>query len=327
MQISVEWDGRAIRQAFGACNIVADGVATLADGRRFRINASASRAGRKPAVTLRYMTAAKRGAEVREGALPEVRAAALASFAELIAPLRAEFIAKAQAADAAYMAERRGEVASEPEAAPDAESALETLADRAEAPAPRFAYVVAVAGSRAFLCEGGVYSDRPQGEYSDNTLERAHRDAGEYNARYDSRYEVRASLAGVAVESEVRASLEAWQLAAIDAPASEPEAPGATLVANTTRACYWRTVSGHYVATRADDPRPAGDAPGYRSLESIMRLKGESSATIAKLAPPAMLEACSPYARQVATLPPYRIAAELDRLQRLIASLRAGKES
>lgn len=116
MQISVEWDGRAIRQAFGACNIVADGVATLADGRRFRINASASRAGRKPAVTLRYMTAAKRGAEVREGAMSEVRAAALASFAELIAPLRAEFIAKAQAADAAYMAERAATLASEPEA-------------------------------------------------------------------------------------------------------------------------------------------------------------------------------------------------------------------
>lgn len=247
MQISVEWDGRAIRQAFGACNIVADGVATLADGRRFRINASANRAARQPAVTLRYMTEAKRGAEVRETALPEVRAAALASFAELLAPLRAEFIAKARAADAAYMAERNAEFAAE-----------------LEAPA--------------------------------------------------------APLASDAEESAIRE-------ARADEFAAELEAPGATLVANTTRACYWRTVDGHFIATRADDPRPAANAPGYRELEAIMRLKGESSDTIAKLAPPAMLEACSPYARRVVALPPYRIAAELDRLQRLIASLRAGKES
>lgn len=90
--------------------------------------------------------------------------------------------------------------------------------------ASRFAFVVYAAPGYAALCEGGVYSDKPQGDYSGNTLEAAALEAETYNSRYgrtEGRYEVRESLAGVTVDSEVRESLEAWQIAAL-APVSLP---------------------------------------------------------------------------------------------------------
>lgn len=61
---------------------------------------------------------------------------------------------------------------------------------------------------------------------------------------------------------------------------ASPAAPVA-LVANTTRACYWRTLAG-YVATGPND-RPAPNGGGYARLDALMSLKGESPATIASV--------------------------------------------
>lgn len=93
--VSITWDSAPVRQAFGACNVVFDGVATVA-GKRYRINGTATRGARKPEVMLRYLTAAKSGQIVPESALQNVRAAAVASALELLAPMRAELVAHAR---------------------------------------------------------------------------------------------------------------------------------------------------------------------------------------------------------------------------------------
>lgn len=69
-------------------------------------------------------------------------------------------------------------------------------------------------------------------------------------------------------------------LAKAEAASPEPAAPVA-LVANTTRACYWRTLAG-YVATGPDSV-PARNGGGYARLDALMSLKGESPATIASV--------------------------------------------
>lgn len=104
MTISITWDGAPIRQSFGKCNIVADGVAELANGKRYRINASASRYFRDPEIVLRNLPG---GRYVPDNQLATIRAAALEAFTAILAPMRAEFVARARAADEAYMAEQR----------------------------------------------------------------------------------------------------------------------------------------------------------------------------------------------------------------------------
>lgn len=60
--------------------------------------------------------------------------------------------------------------------------------------------------------------------------------------------------------------------------ASEQYEPALYLVANTTRACYWRTSRG-YVAVKPDVV-PADNGGCYTRLDSLMQLKGESADTI-----------------------------------------------
>lgn len=94
--VAVTWDGAPVRQSFGACLVVLDGVATVG-GRSYRVNVTATRGARKPEAILRYMTDAKRGHAVPEGRLPEVREAVRLAAVEALAPMRAAFIAAAQA--------------------------------------------------------------------------------------------------------------------------------------------------------------------------------------------------------------------------------------
>lgn len=390
MLIRIEWDAQPVRQMFGACNVVADGVATLDDGRRFRINATATRACRKGEIVLRYLTEAKRGAEVPAAAMADVRAAALASFADLLAPMRAAFVAEAQARDAAYMAERAGkpdagEVTSadgiesghtgadwEPTDAtrfyaqrdgvaeggpfafgPTRVAAIEALhkaeaAERKAAPAPavipanRHAVAILsgnvdksnVIGLRKALNADARRSARLsvspsaphlQGAELAATVELLKREPlvrGELHASgvrllTDKRYAKRLEAVRPIIDSlhgfrlvrfdwlddlhcfpVYRACGSAgsflfralpWQAVAFG-HSDEPGGPvvlgfaewrdGPALVANTTRACYWRLGSGVYQATRADD-RPSADATaGYPDLGALMRLKGESADTI-----------------------------------------------
>ena len=214
MEISVEWDGRAIRQAFGACNIVADGVATLADGRRFRVNASANRAGRKPEVILRYMTKAKRGAIVPESALAEVRAAALSSFAEFIAPLRAEFLAPLRAALIAATLQHPSHfwasAAGCDESCRDCGAAWD--ADAAAKPCPATGNRK---GAEPLLAPARVDPSHDMGGAYGNSCQRCG--------------------AGVATETAKRPCEPSAEFGAM-----------AALVANTTRACYWRLADGSH---------------------------------------------------------------------------------
>ena len=83
----IVWDSAPIVQQFGKRHVVADGVATLPDGRTFRINATAAHYG-TPEIGLRYLTDAKRGQFVPESALPAVREAAQAAAKELFAAFR-----------------------------------------------------------------------------------------------------------------------------------------------------------------------------------------------------------------------------------------------
>lgn len=55
----------------------------------------------------------------------------------------------------------------------------------------------------------------------------------------------------------------------------------AQLIAQTSRANYWRMDNGLYRATRPNDQSPPYDnGAGYVRLDSLMRLKGESLETI-----------------------------------------------
>lgn len=103
MTISIEWDGNPVRQQFGNCNTVADGVATLPNGKRYRINATATRGCRKPEIALRHLPS---GRAVPDSHLATVRAAALEAWAAILEPMRAAYVADAQARDAAFMAEQ-----------------------------------------------------------------------------------------------------------------------------------------------------------------------------------------------------------------------------
>lgn len=76
---SIVWDGPAIQQMFGDCLMVADGVATTPDGKRYRINATANRFGKRADVQLRHLSDAKRGHAVPETQCAAIRAAALES--------------------------------------------------------------------------------------------------------------------------------------------------------------------------------------------------------------------------------------------------------
>jgi hypothetical protein len=326
MQIRIEWDAQPVRQSFGKCNVVADGVATLADGRRFRVNATANRACRKGEVMLRYLTEAKRGHEVPESMLADVRAVALESFVELLAPMRAAFVAEAQARDAEYMAERQ----------PAPKPALL----KSTRPANRHAVAIAsgnvdksnVIGLRKAINADARRSARLSVSPSSPKLQGAELAAtldllaqreplvrGELHASgvrllTDKRYAKR--LQPVA---EIVATLDGFRLVRFDwlddlhcfpvyraigragsflfrslpwqavaygrgdeiggpviLPNDRPE-----LVANTTRACYWRLPNGVYQASRPDE-RPADDATaGYPDLGALMRLKGEPAAFVA----------------------------------------------
>lgn len=94
--IVIKWDRAPVRQSFGACNVVFDGVATV-NGKSYRINGSANRACRKIEIALRYLTHAKRGGIVPASMLHDVRMAAMQSAAELLAPMRAEWLAPLRA--------------------------------------------------------------------------------------------------------------------------------------------------------------------------------------------------------------------------------------
>lgn len=93
---------------------------------------------------------------------------------------------------------------------------------------PRFLFVV-LKGDKgtSYLCEGGVYSSHPQGEYARNSLAQARLDVAALNSRYlgaaDKPYTLVASPVGLIVDRDVHSSLEQWQLDAVAAPA--PSAP------------------------------------------------------------------------------------------------------
>lgn len=102
---SVAWDSAPVRQAFGDCRVVFDGVVTVASPRgkvwQYRVNVSATRGGRKPEFALRYLTAAKRGAYVPENQLASVREFLTGAAAEHLADYRAAYVAECRARDAA----------------------------------------------------------------------------------------------------------------------------------------------------------------------------------------------------------------------------------
>jgi hypothetical protein len=270
MTINVTWDSSPVRTQFGAMDIVCDGVAEVA-GKRYRVNASATRGARKPDLILRYLSDAKRGHAVPESHLADVRAAALASFAELLKPVRAAIVAEANKLESEMSAETAALFDFPTEEVTEAPVTLATDYRTAEVTSPRFAFLVADMADGVYLCEGGVYSDQPKGEYSHHTLEAAESDAADYSRRYKATYRVVTSAVAVKLDSTVLGSLEDWQVTAIlDCSAK--------LVANTTRACYWR-IPGGYVAL-APNLRPTGNGGAYKRLDSIMRLKGESESTV-----------------------------------------------
>lgn len=70
LNCSITWDSAPVRQAFGRCLVVFDGVVSVASAdwkivRQFRVNVTATTGGRNPMPVLRYMTEAKRGPLLR----------------------------------------------------------------------------------------------------------------------------------------------------------------------------------------------------------------------------------------------------------------------
>lgn len=105
------------------------------------------------------------------------------------------------------------------------------------------------------------------------------------------------AAADVASAPEVAAAVDAMPVEPMAEPATEAAEPAGdvlairdklapVLVANTTRACYWRTAGGLFVATGADVG--AADVPnnggGYARLDSLMLAKGETAETIRRVA-------------------------------------------
>lgn len=332
--VAVSFDAAPLRQSFGACNVVFDGVATR-NGTEYRVNVTATRGGRKPEVMLRYLTPAKSGQAVPETMLADVRAAVVAAAVEHLAPYRAAYVAECRARDEAAgtlpvefdaaVAEFGTDVAADVlEASEIVSPVVVPLCDRCDAygaaqgdcptccPDTAPVAFVVYSGSYTALCEGGVYSATPSGEYAANTIAAAHAYAAELNSGSlggtGGAYQVRRTLEGVKVEAEVCASLEAWQLELVeaqpipmmslgnvrqalrrldDATAVEvgtlAQCAAPVVVANTTRAVYWRNSNG-YVATGPDVRAEAVAAMGgYANLASIMGLKGEARDTIARL--------------------------------------------
>lgn len=103
--VTLDWDGAPVRQSFGACNVVCDGLAKVQVSgtgivREFRVNLTATRGARNPEITLRYMTAAKRGHVVPDNALGDVRTAVIAAAVEHLSAMRAAWVAECRARDA-----------------------------------------------------------------------------------------------------------------------------------------------------------------------------------------------------------------------------------
>lgn len=96
--VSVTFDAPPLRQSFGACNVVFDGVATVG-ATSYRVNVTATRGARKPDVTLRYATPAKLGHVVPESALASVRAAVVEAAKRHLAPMRAAIVEAAESGD------------------------------------------------------------------------------------------------------------------------------------------------------------------------------------------------------------------------------------
>ncbi len=283
MSIQVSWDAAPVQTQFGECLIIADGVATFRDGRTYRVNASATRGARNPEVMLRFLSTGRRGAIVPENQMRDVRAAALASFAELLKPMRAAIVAKVQADDL----------------------------PPAPAPADEVELV------RGYMEVSADYSaERLTAIYNDNRKARTHwltrkngsplydfdvpgrawlawdgETVGEFIGNYPAPVTLTRENAAAVYQRRLNAA-ETAEFLACD-PATrltiaceelnfDPDAPRplSVMVANTTRAVYWSTAGG-YQATRADDPIPLG-LSGYARLDALMRLKGENAATIAR---------------------------------------------
>lgn len=99
--VTVTWDALPLRQSFGRCNVVFDGVAT--NGlKSYRVNVTATTGGRKPEIVLRYLApASKRGALVPDSAREGVRAFVLEQATRHLEAYRAAYIADCRARDAA----------------------------------------------------------------------------------------------------------------------------------------------------------------------------------------------------------------------------------
>lgn len=99
--VNVAWDSDPVRQSFGACNVVFDGVAYVG-GKSYRVNVTATRGARKPEIMLRYLTPAKSGQSVPESSLADVRAALVELATAHLSPMRAALVDHARRVSARF---------------------------------------------------------------------------------------------------------------------------------------------------------------------------------------------------------------------------------
>lgn len=279
--IAIKWDRAPVRQSFGACNVVFDGVATV-NGKSYRINGSANRACREIEIALRYLTHAKRGGIVPASMLHDVRMAAMQSAAELLAPMRAEWMAPLRAELLALI---RAETVSAPIRlrqlrGPDGQSVL------VPTPLPLNALPVVItkpgeyvtrAGGKAIVHDVKGHSENVTAFAAKGSLVVLFR--GKMRPRGLQIWHVSGRAFPLSESPHDIVAPVVDQRARVAANIAALSAP--VMVANTSRACYWR-LSGGYVAT-GPDVTPVDNGQGYGLLSALMRLKGESHETIARV--------------------------------------------
>lgn len=90
--VSVAWDSAPVRQQFGDCRVVFDGVATVG-AKRYRVNVSATRGARKPEIMLRHVGGAKGGQALPESQLIDVRDIIILAATLHLKPMRDAIVA------------------------------------------------------------------------------------------------------------------------------------------------------------------------------------------------------------------------------------------
>lgn len=265
--VSVTWDSAPVRQQFGDCRVVFDGVAVVGF-KEYRVNVTATRGARKPEITLRY-TGKRRGTAVPESHLADVRAEIILAATLHLKPMR----------DAIIVACREGR-----------ESEIVSPATLPELMADALAPV----DPDRDITENGVTSGLTGPDWEPSADMRFFAQSTDNDmlmAFGATREAALAKLASEGGEPVSRAPVDPAPvrlrqlrgpdgqsvLVASPAPACPPLA---VMVANTTRACYWRTETGFYIATGPDCRAPVDTGAGYARLDSLMRLKGESEGTI-----------------------------------------------